>query len=67
MLNLEEELKVPIVASPAGGEATRFVILREDVAYIYTLGKALIDDDESFDSMRKTLKQSGSGTRHRLG
>lgn len=46
MLNLEEELKLPIVASPAGGEATQFMIIRDDVAYVYTLGKALIEDNE---------------------
>ena len=45
MLNLEEELKMPIVASPAGGEATRFIIIRDDVAYVFTLGKALIEDE----------------------
>lgn len=50
MLNLEEEIKEPIVASPAGGEATRFSIVRGDVIYVYTLGKALIDED-SFDDL----------------
>jgi hypothetical protein len=45
MLNIEEELKMPIVASPAGTEATQFIIIRDDVAYIYTLGKLLIEED----------------------
>lgn len=45
MLNLEEELKAPIVASPAGGEAMHFVIIHSDVAYVYTLGKVLIEED----------------------
>ena len=45
MLNLEEELKSPIVASPAGGEATQFIIIRDDVAYVFTLGKALIEEE----------------------
>lgn len=49
MLNLEEELKLPIVASPAGGEATQFMIIRDDVAYVYTLGKALIEESEIGD------------------
>lgn len=44
MLNLEEELKVPIVATPAGSEATRFLIVRDDIVYVYTLGKVLLDD-----------------------
>lgn len=50
MLNLEEELKSPIVACPAGGEATKFIIIRDDVAYVYTLGKALIEE-ESLDTI----------------
>jgi hypothetical protein len=45
ILNLEEELKVPIVAAPAGAEATQFIILRDDVAYVYTLGKPLLEAD----------------------
>ncbi|MFZ1258552.1 MAG: DUF5305 family protein [Candidatus Saccharimonas sp.] len=45
MLNLEEELKAPIVASPAGSEATQFMIIRDNVAYLYTLGKVILDDD----------------------
>ena len=50
MLNLEEELKSPIVACPAGGEATKFIIIRDDVAYVFTLGKALIEE-ESLDTI----------------
>lgn len=52
MLNLEEELKVPIVASPAGGEAMHFIIMRDDVAYVYTLGKVILEED----SMRELEK-----------
>lgn len=52
MLNLEEEIKEPIVASPAGGEATRFSIVRGDVVYVYTLGKALIEED-SFERVEQ--------------
>lgn len=47
MLNLEEELKVPIVAAPAGDEATQFITVHEDVTYVYTLG-------EIPDSMKST-------------
>ena len=39
ILNLEEELKSPIVASPAGGSATRFMIIHGDIVYVYILGK----------------------------
>ncbi len=53
MLNLEEELKLPIVASPAGGEATKFIIIRDDVAYVFTLGKALIEE-EPVDEISET-------------
>lgn len=56
MLNLEEEIKEPIVASPAGGEATRFSIVRGDVIYVYTLGKALIEE-ESFDRVETGLDE----------
>lgn len=52
MLNLEEELKVPIVASPAGGDAMHFIIMRDDVAYVYTLGKVLLEDDSLRDLER---------------
>lgn len=43
ILNLEEEMQAPIVAAPAGAEATQFIILRDDVAYVYTLGKPLLE------------------------
>lgn len=49
MLNLEEELKLPIVASPAGPEATKFIIIRDDVAYVFTLGRLLIEDERLED------------------
>lgn len=39
MLNLEEELKLPIVAASVSAEATQFMIIRDDVVYVYTLGK----------------------------
>lgn len=38
MLDIEEELKTPIIASEIGDEATRFTIIHEDIAYTYTLG-----------------------------
>lgn len=39
MLNLEEELKLPIVAASVGLEATQFMIISDDVVYVYTLGR----------------------------
>jgi len=39
MLNLEEELKLPIVAASVNAEATQFMIIRDDVVYVFTLGK----------------------------
>ena len=39
MLNLEEEIKVPIVSCEVNEEATRFMIIRDDVVYQYLLGK----------------------------
>ncbi len=44
LLNLEEELKTPIVAAPAGGESTQFSIIHNDVIYMYILGKPLIEE-----------------------
>jgi len=38
LLNLEEELKTPIIASPLGDKATRFMIADNDIAYVFTLG-----------------------------
>lgn len=38
MLNIEEELKIPIIATSAGAEATRFTILNGDTVYEYVLG-----------------------------
>lgn len=66
ILNLEEELKLPIVALPAGPTATQFVIVRDDIAFVYTLGK------ESTDGLRSAtvedldavfLKKSGTTRR----
>lgn len=39
MLNLEEELKLPIIAASVSATATQFMIIRDDVVYVYTLGK----------------------------
>lgn len=65
MLNLEEELKSPIVASPAGSEATQFILVHSDIAYVYTLGKLILEDDSSapmddivLDERRSARKKS---------
>lgn len=67
MLNLEEELKLPIVAVPAGPTATQFVIVREDIAFVYTLGKETTDGlhnatTEDLDEI--FLKHSNTTRRH---
>ncbi|MGB3023217.1 MAG: DUF5305 family protein [Candidatus Saccharimonadales bacterium] len=51
MLNLEEELKAPIVANPAGTEAMQFMILHDDTVYLYTLGTLVLDDEDTIDEM----------------
>lgn len=38
ILNLEEELKTPIIASKINDYTTHFIIVRDDIAYVYTLG-----------------------------
>lgn len=54
MLNLEEELKSPILATPAGGEATRFIIMQHDVAYVYQLGNAREENNKSLEQIANT-------------
>lgn len=57
MLNLQEELNVPIIATYAGPEATRFMAIHSDVAYVYTLGtvrrtaSAKLDDDADIEAI----------------
>lgn len=46
ILNLEEEVKAPIVSSEAGEHATRFMIIKDDVVYMYLLGSLSTTDDE---------------------
>lgn len=56
MLNLEEELKLPIVAASLSAEATRFMIIRDDVAYVYVLGKMpQVDNSRSLESIASTV------------
>lgn len=55
LLNLEEELKEPIVASPAGAEATHFIIVHNDVLYVYTLGDVLLED--STDDVEESIEE----------
>lgn len=38
MLNLEEELKTPIIASKISDYTTHFFITRDDIVYVHTLG-----------------------------
>lgn len=38
MLNLEEELKTPIIASKINDYTTHFFITRDDIVYVHTLG-----------------------------
>lgn len=45
ILNLEEEVKSPIVAAPLGSEATQFMITKDAIVYVYTLGNELIDHE----------------------
>ncbi len=38
LLNLEEEIKTPIIASKVSDATTHFLITRDDIVYVYTLG-----------------------------
>lgn len=57
ILSLEEELRSPIIASESGDEATRFMIIKGDVVYMYVLGVLPVTDaslmqelEQAFDS-----------------
>lgn len=66
LLNLEEELKEPIVASPAGAEATNFIIVHDDVLYVYTLGRVLLNEesiDEVGESMEEEIEEAEANSR----
>ena len=58
MLSLEEELRQPIVASPAGPEATHFMIVHEDVLYRYTLGRPAERDDADAKTISRSVAAS---------
>jgi len=38
LLNIEEEIKAPIIASKVSDATTHFLITRDDIVYVYTLG-----------------------------
>lgn len=66
LLNLEEELKTPIVASRMGDDATRFMIMHNNVVYAYTLGKVLIEAKSSdFDDDEPAPRRGRTSTRRR--
>ncbi len=44
LLNLEEEIKAPILASQVGDTATQFIITKDDIVYVYTLGEITADE-----------------------
>lgn len=53
ILNLEEELKSPIIASSAGPAATHFMIIHNDIIYMYTLGRVEKDQVTSGRSLEE--------------
>jgi len=66
MLNLEEEMKAPIVASQVSSEATRFTIINGDDAYAYTLGRVLVDEDKPEEASQfMDIDESHHPTHHK--
>lgn len=66
ILNLEEEMKAPIVASQVSSEATRFTIINGDDAYAYTLGKVLVDEDKPEETSKfMDINEPHPPTHHR--
>ncbi len=51
ILNLEEELKVPIVASPLDTQSTQFMISSGDIVYVYTLGETVSVQVDELDEL----------------
>ncbi len=51
ILNLEEELKAPIIASTLDTQSTQFILTSGDVAYVYTLGETITAQDEIVDDV----------------
>jgi hypothetical protein len=62
ILNLEEEVKSPIIAAPLGSEATQFMITKDTIVYVYTLGKELIDHES--DELHDVEDSLTSPTHH---
>lgn len=59
MLNLEEELKTPIVASTLSEDTTQFSIIRDDTAYVFQLGKAVREDtSRSLEDIQASLTKT---------
>lgn len=46
ILNIEEQIKAPIIASRISNTATQFLITRDDIVYVYTLGEASKEDKQ---------------------
>lgn len=62
MVNLEEELKTPIVSSTTSDEATKFMIIKSDVVYVYLLGEPPVDPKD-LEAVGKSLH--GRWSRHK--
>lgn len=59
ILNIEEETKQPVIAYPLGDEATQFMIMKDDVMYTYTLGKELLDhEDTELKQAQESVEES---------
>ncbi len=55
IVNLEEELRSPIISSEAGDSATRFMIIRGDEVYMYVLGILPPDDAEVMQEIEQAF------------
>lgn len=62
MLNLEEELKLPIVSSEVDDRATRFMIIRDDVVYLYLLGTLPVSDVEVMKEIQEAFPSRSADT-----
>ncbi len=60
VLNLEEETKLPIIAVTLGSLATQFMIVQDDIVYIYTLGEEPVDviRQSQMQAIEKSIEES---------
>lgn len=63
ILNLEEELRSPIIASESGDTATRFMIIKGDVVYVFVLGVLPADDADVLHELEQAFTKKPTASK----